>query len=241
MAGTARAVPEEVTSPEIDSDGEQALLARHVLAYRLDGPLFFAAVTRFLAEVTATADVRVVILRLSAVGMLDASGARALGEVVEDLEERGITVLLKGASPEHLRLLDVVGTLRPLVDRGHVFATMPGAVAHALTHAAVCAPADGRSRRDAWLGLLPLPRGCSGSSCGPARRTSASSWESRQATAGSSCSAQILPASPPGFGVGREGGPFAQRPATLGHGRSRIYVGYDPLLGRMSRRGSPCG
>ena len=65
MAATARAVPEEVTSPEIDDDEEQALLARHVLAYRLDGPLFFAAVSRFLAEVTATADVRVVILRLA--------------------------------------------------------------------------------------------------------------------------------------------------------------------------------
>jgi SulP family sulfate permease len=140
MAGTARAVPEEVTSPELDGDEEQALLARHVLAYRLDGPLFFAAVTRFLAEITATADVRVVILRLSSVGMLDASGARALGEVVKDLEERGITVLIKGASPEHLRLLDVVGTLRPLADRGHVFATLPAAVTHALTHVVVRAP-----------------------------------------------------------------------------------------------------
>ncbi len=140
MAATARAVPEEVTSPEIDDDEEQALLARHVLAYRLDGPLFFAAVSRFLAEMTATADVRVVILRLSAVALLDASGARALGEVVEDLEERGITVLIKGASVEHLRLLDAVGSLRPLVERGHVFTRLPEAVAHALTHVAVRTP-----------------------------------------------------------------------------------------------------
>jgi SulP family sulfate permease len=137
MAATARAVPEEVTCSEVDGDTEQQLLARHVLAYRLDGPLFFAAVSRFLAEVTATADVRVVILRLSAVALLDASGARALGEVVGDLEERGITVLVKGASAEHLRVLDAVGTLRPLVQRGHVFADLAGAVAHALGHAAV--------------------------------------------------------------------------------------------------------
>ena len=111
-----------------------------MLAYRLDGPLFFAAVSRFLAEMTATADVRVVILRLSAVALLDASGARALGEVVEDLEERGITVLIKGASVEHLRLLDAVGSLRPLVERGHVFTRLPEAVAHALTHVAVRTP-----------------------------------------------------------------------------------------------------
>jgi SulP family sulfate permease len=137
MAGTARAVPEEVSAPEVDDDAEQALLAQHVLVYRLDGPLFFAASARFLAEVAASADVRVVILRLRGVAMLDASGARALGEVVEDLEERGITVLVKGVRLEHLRVLEAVGTLRPLVDRGHVFAELPEAVAHALTHVAV--------------------------------------------------------------------------------------------------------
>ena len=57
--------------------------------------------------------------------------------MVEDLEERGITVLVKGASEEHLRLLEVVGALRPLVDRGHVFTDLPAAVAHALEHVAV--------------------------------------------------------------------------------------------------------
>jgi SulP family sulfate permease len=137
LAATSRTVAEEVSSPEVDGDEEQALLARHVLAYRLDGPLFFAAVSRVLAEVAATADVRVVILRLSAVALLDASGARALGEVVEDLEERGITVLVKGASAEHLRLLGAVGALRALADRDHLFADLPSAVAHALQHVAV--------------------------------------------------------------------------------------------------------
>ena len=136
LAGTARAVPEPVRAPEVDDDVEQALLDRHVLAYRLDGPLFFGAVTRFVTEVTATADVRVVILRLAGVGLLDASGARALGEIVDVLESRGMTVLVKGATGEHRRLLEAVGTLRPLLDRGHVFDDLPGAVTHALHHVA---------------------------------------------------------------------------------------------------------
>ena len=50
-----------------------------------------------------SSDVRVVILRLPQLQVLDATGAQALGAIVEDLERRGITVLLKGASPEHLR------------------------------------------------------------------------------------------------------------------------------------------
>jgi SulP family sulfate permease len=136
VARTARAVPEPLTDDGIDSTTEHALLAGQVLAYRLDGPLFFAVADRFLREITATTDVRVVILRLGSVAMLDATGARVLGEIVEHLHRRGITVLVKGASAEHRRLLTAVGTLAPLIDRGHVFATFPEAVAHAARHVA---------------------------------------------------------------------------------------------------------
>ena len=134
LAGTARAVPEPLGDDGIDDAAEHALLAAHVLTYRLDGPLFFAASARFLAQITAVTDVRVVILRLSGVAMLDATGARALGEVSEQLHERGITVLLKGASPEHTRLLHAVGTLAPVAARDHVFEALPDAVAHAREH-----------------------------------------------------------------------------------------------------------
>lgn len=136
LASTARAMPEALADDGIDDAVEHALLASHVLTYRLDGPLFFAASARFLAQITAVADVRVVILRLSGVGLLDATGARALGEVAEQLHERGITVLLKGASPDHTRLLHAVGALAPVAARGHVFDTLPDAVAHAREHVA---------------------------------------------------------------------------------------------------------
>lgn len=136
LAETAQAVPEPLADDGIDDAAEHALLAAHVLTYRIDGPLFFAASARFLAQITAVADVRVVILRLSGVGMLDATGARALGEVAEQLHERGITVLLKGASPDHTRLLHAVGTLAPVAARNHVFETLAEALAHARQHVA---------------------------------------------------------------------------------------------------------
>jgi SulP family sulfate permease len=136
LAATARVVPEALEGDGLDADAEHELLAAHVLVYRLDGPLFFAASGRFLAELTATADVRVVILRLSGLGVLDATGARALGEIVQLLEDRGIPVLLKGASPEHTRLLTAVGTLAPVLAKGHVFADLPAAVSHAAQHVA---------------------------------------------------------------------------------------------------------
>ena len=136
LANTAQVVPEPLQADGVDSDAEHDLLATHVLTYRLDGPLFFAASARFLAQLTLTTDVRVIILRLSGVDLLDATGARALGEIVEQLGERGITVLLKGASIQHTRLLTAVGTLQPVLAQGHVFNDLPAAIAHARKHVA---------------------------------------------------------------------------------------------------------
>lgn len=45
-------------------------------------------------------------------------------------------MLLKGASLEHTRLLTAVGTLEPVLARGHVFSDLPSAVAHAREHIA---------------------------------------------------------------------------------------------------------
>lgn len=134
LAGTARAVALPLEVDGLTSSEEHQLLAEHVLVYRLDGPLFFPVVGRFLAEMTAVADVQVVILRLSSLVMLDASGAKMLGDIVQELSERNITVLFKGASPAHTRVLEAVGTLAPLMARGHVFDDLPSALAHATQH-----------------------------------------------------------------------------------------------------------
>lgn len=134
LAGSSQVVAVPLSLDGLSSDAEHELLTRHVLVYRLDGALFFPVVGRFLAEMTAVADVRVVILRLSSLLMLDASGAKALGDIVEQLGERDVTVLFKGASGEHTKLLEAVGTLAPLLARGHVFEDLPAAVAHAATH-----------------------------------------------------------------------------------------------------------
>ena len=120
---------------EVDSDTEHRLLAERIVTYRLDGALFFGAAQRFLTELTNVAAVEVVILRMPDVQVLDATGAQALGEIVRELEDRHITVLLKGLRPEHRRILTAVGALRHLADERHVFAELEDAVAHAHLHA----------------------------------------------------------------------------------------------------------
>lgn len=128
-------ITETPVTIEVDSDDGSELLQEHIVAYRIDGALFFGAAHRFLTDLAQVADVRVVILRLPDLQVLDATGAQALGEIVADLERRHITVLLKGPRPEHERLLRAVGALDHLASERHIFTSLDSAIDHARTHA----------------------------------------------------------------------------------------------------------
>jgi SulP family sulfate permease len=109
----------------------------HVALFRLEGSMFFGAADRVLTEVTDASshdDVAVVVLRLSQLRMVDATGARALGELVEGLEARGVTVLVKGVQERHRSLLTNVGALAELRHENHLFDTLDDAIEHARSH-----------------------------------------------------------------------------------------------------------
>ncbi|WP_371658429.1 SulP family inorganic anion transporter [Streptomyces sp. NBC_00280] len=107
---------------------EHALLAEHIVAYRIDGPLFFAAAHRFLLELAEVADVRVVILRMSRVSTIDATGALVLKDAVTKLGRRGIVVMASGIRPGQRQVLDSVGALELLCGEGREYATTPEAI-----------------------------------------------------------------------------------------------------------------
>ncbi|MEA9986555.1 SulP family inorganic anion transporter [Subtercola sp. RTI3] len=107
---------------------------RHIALFRLDGALFFGAADRMLERVTRISDVTVVIIRMSQLQVLDATGARVITEMIRGLERRGITVLIKGIRPEHLRLATRVGVLSALRDHKHLFTSLDDAVEHARDH-----------------------------------------------------------------------------------------------------------
>jgi SulP family sulfate permease len=135
VARSAVAIPEPIPVDRvIDSEVEAALLHEHILVYRLDGAIFFGAAQRFLTELTAVSDVRVVVLRLPDVQVLDATGAHALGEIVSELEGRNISVLLKGPRSDHLKTLCAVGVIDRLAHENHLFDDLDDALAHARAH-----------------------------------------------------------------------------------------------------------
>mgnify|MGYP001179526363 CR=1 FL=1 len=135
---TARTVRlDEVPLDDGDhADEERSLLDEHIVAYRLDGPLFFAAAHDFLLELAEVSDVRVVVLRMSRVSTIDATGASVLADIIARLEARHVTVLVSGARPEHERILRQLGVHDRLAHERHLFTHTPEAIAHARLHVA---------------------------------------------------------------------------------------------------------
>lgn len=108
---------------------------------RLDGALFFGASDRLVEEISRLGEIDVIVLRLSHVRLLDATGARALAELVQTIERDGTTVILKGVRAEHAGLLErlaVTASRHP----DHLHSDLDAAVAHARSHVAADEPRE---------------------------------------------------------------------------------------------------
>lgn len=105
-----------------------------IAVFRIDGSLFFGAAERIVERVSEHHGIDVVILRLSQLQLLDATGAHTLAELVTALENRGVTVIIKGIKPDHLALLERVGVIGSLRHPNHLFEQLEPAIAHARSH-----------------------------------------------------------------------------------------------------------
>ena len=129
VARRSSVVWEELPGPRIPGDERIALL-------RLDGAMFFGAAERISSTIVDAEPrgVSVVIIRMSQLGMLDATGAHTLAEIASELESRGITVIIKGVQAEHRDLLANMGIFEALRHENHLIDSLDEAVAHARSH-----------------------------------------------------------------------------------------------------------
>lgn len=123
---------EALPGARLPGDDQIALL-------RLDGAMFFGAAERISTTIIDAdhPDVSVVIIRMSQLGMLDATGAHTLARITDELESRGITVIIKGVQAEHRDLLTAVGVIEALRHENHLIDSLDDAIAHARSHVAV--------------------------------------------------------------------------------------------------------
>jgi SulP family sulfate permease len=132
---------EELDLDELDAtptDEERALLRQHIVAYRLDGPLVFAAAHQMLMELPNISGVRAVIIRMSRVTSVDATGAHMLADTIRRLEARGIVVLLSGVRAGHVAVLEALGADNDVVRANRLYSTTDAAIAAA--RGLVCEP-----------------------------------------------------------------------------------------------------
>ncbi|MFG1647396.1 SulP family inorganic anion transporter [Amycolatopsis sp. NPDC049252] len=130
LAGAAHAQREPVPGPATAGD-------EHIAVFRFEGALFWGASERLLSEIAAAVaadDIDIVVLRLSGLHTLDATGAKALGDTIEELEAGGVTVLVKVVRHHHRHLLSATGALGKLRHGNHLFTTLEDAMTHARSH-----------------------------------------------------------------------------------------------------------
>ena len=129
VAGRSSVVREPLPGPPQPGDEEIALL-------RLDGAMFFGVAERISSAIIDANHPRtsVVVIRMSQLGMLDATGANTLAQICTELEARGITVIIKGVRDEHMTLLANVGVFESLRHENHLRDSLDEAIAHARTH-----------------------------------------------------------------------------------------------------------
>ena len=93
-----------------ETPGARVTLPPGVVLFHISGPLFFGAADKAVGALdVADPDVRCVILDLSEVPMMDASGAVALEAAVTHLRKRGVFTVIAGVNGQPRKVLERVG------------------------------------------------------------------------------------------------------------------------------------
>ena len=115
--------PEALTGadgePEAPSTDEERRLHKKVVAYRVDGPIFFGAAERFIDQLLKVdSGIKVVVLRLRRVPVMDATGVTALRAISDRLERLNIALLVSGLQPQPKALLKRMGVYEEITRDG---------------------------------------------------------------------------------------------------------------------------
>lgn len=112
MAETVEVDGSGKRDPELDAEDldQRDDLPPGVEVFRIAGPFFFGVAGELLDTLRRVGQSpRVIILRMRLVPLLDASGAQALEEFVEQARLAGAQIILSGVQPQPHSMLDRVG------------------------------------------------------------------------------------------------------------------------------------
>ncbi len=134
MARSMSIEPMDLSPPQ-NAAIDHGLLRERVVAFRVDGPLFFAVAGEFIQSLTQIKEVDALILRMRRVKVIDASGANALKTMKDALERKHIKFLISGLQPQPKEVLERMGLLEEVTTSGHhLFEHTDQAIEHAWSH-----------------------------------------------------------------------------------------------------------
>ena len=154
MAGAVEVlrVDDHALRTELKANGLESL-PPGVLVYSIEGPFFFGAVETLERAFQRTAsDPRCMVIRLGNVPFMDITGLQALEEAVQNLERRGVRVLLCEARPNVLRKLVRAHIARDEAGQRRYVADLRSAV-RACEAGAGRKPISPGTRLAAWPGM----------------------------------------------------------------------------------------
>ena len=96
-------------------------LGHKIYIKHLQGPLFFGFTSRFQEMVKALPEISVVIIRMDRVPYVDQSGLYAMEEAVQDLENRGIAVVMTGLHGQPEDMFRGINLVPGLIPQEYIF------------------------------------------------------------------------------------------------------------------------
>lgn len=96
-------------------------IRNRVIFKHLSGPMFFGIVSEFRTLVSELDDLNMLIIRMERVPFIDQSGIYALQEAIEELQNRGVLVVICGANEQVHKTFTGHGLIPGTVKERHVF------------------------------------------------------------------------------------------------------------------------
>jgi len=112
------------SAPWADEVGLSDAIKEKISIVRLSGPLFFGSVTGFKETVQqVNPAAKMVIIRMKNVDYMDQSGLYAMETAVQELRDRGVTVVLTMVRQQPMDMMKSINLIPELVSEDHVFAS----------------------------------------------------------------------------------------------------------------------
>jgi SulP family sulfate permease len=119
---------------KIPTEQSEKLRAHKIVAYDIEGPLFFGAAKNFVKEIEQQFDYKVIILNMNGVPVIDTTGALALEDIVDRLNRDRKKLIIAGMRKEVREVLHKLGVTGK-IGVGNFAADMEMATQYAISYA----------------------------------------------------------------------------------------------------------